>query len=222
MSELDNVPHPKEAGNILNCDLPPVLVDNARHSEKEKAFFSEYFQRHFLWQYGGGAEGLYAHRSYFISDFHINGHAVKMDPIVKEIWKQICKVLKLNPYTHIGRCYLLGQTKDMDGPWHRDTGDENSRTLVYYPGFNPHHKHKGTNFRIDGEESETHYMQDHFCWFDARLEHRGLSTTCKESMRVALVFQCVNLENTQNKFIFQNTCGNDERLDDKLSIEIPR
>jgi hypothetical protein len=208
--------------NKLNNELPEVMFESAGHSEEMKQFFSEYFQRHFLWQYGAGAEGLYAHRSYFISDYHVNGHHVKMDPIVKEIWKKICQKLELNPYTQVGRCYLLGQTKEMDGPWHRDNNEDNNRTIVYYPGFNPHHKHRGTEFRFaDGETQETPYIQDSFSYFDARVEHRGLSTTDTKSMRVGLVFQCIYLENKQ-KFIFQNTCGNDERLDDVVSLQVPR
>lgn len=208
--------------NKLNDELPEVMFENVGYSEEMKKFFSEYFQRHFLWQYGGGAEGLYAHRAYFISDYHVNGHAVKMDPIVKEIWKKICQVIDINPYTKVGRCYLLGQTKDMDGPWHPDTDEDNVRTIVYYTGFNPHHKHKGTQFKFsDGSIEETPYLQDYFSYFDGRLEHRGLSTSSEDSMRVALVFQCVHLD-ICNKFMFQDTCGNDERLDDKISKEIPR
>jgi hypothetical protein len=206
----------------LNDELPEVMFENAGHSEEMKKFFSEYFQRQFLWQYGAGAEGKYAHRSYFVSDYHNNLYYTKMDPTVKEIWKKICQKLDINPYIQVGRCYLLGQTKEMDGPWHTDSADDNCRTIVYYPCFNPHHKHRGTEFEFaDGSIEETPYMQDYFSYFDAKVKHRGLSTTSTKEMRVALVFQCVYLDNCQ-KFIFEKTCGNDERLDDVISKEVPR
>ena len=103
-----------------------------------------------------------------------------------------------------------------------DTDEDNVRTIVYYTGFNPHHRHKGTQFKLEnGEIAETPYLQDHFSYFDGRLEHRGLSTTSKDSLRVGLVFQCVHLD-VCNKFMFEGTCGNDERLDEIISKEVPR
>lgn len=205
-------------------DLPSVIHECAGHSEEDKQFFSEYFQRNFYWMYGAGADKSFAHRNYFVSDYDSNLNFVKMNPVVKRIWFKICEKIEISPMTQVGRCYLLGQTAGMDGPWHPDnTEDANVRTIVYYPGFDPHHKHRGTQFDF-GEEGgiqEAPYMQDHFSYFDASLMHRGLSTASEDSMRVALVFQCVHLDVIKN-FVFRDTCGNDERLDEIISKEIPR
>jgi len=207
--------------NKLNDELPPVQVENIGHSIQDRMFFSNYFQRNFYWSYGSGADLDLAHKAYFVSDYDINMTPVKMLPIVKRLWLQISSKFGIDPHTHVGRCYLLGQTKDMDGPYHDDTDEENVRTIVYYPVENRRLEHKGTQFKFDDEEPMVDYMQDHAVCFDATLIHRGLSTTSNNSLRVALVFQCIHLDNIK-RFVFEDTCGNDDRLDNVIKHLVPR
>ena len=211
--------------NKLNNELPPVQYEQINHTAEDKEFFGEYFQRNFFWQYGSGqsfGDSSLAHKNYFISDYDTNFTPIKMLPIVGRIWVNIADKFEIDPLTKVGRCYLLGQTKDMDGPWHPDTDEDNVRTIVYYPCNNRRQHHQGTSFRFDdGEEETTPYWQDHAVSFDGRLMHRGLSTTSNDNMRVALVFQCIHLD-LKTRFMLDETCGNDDRLDNIISKMVPR
>jgi len=209
--------------NAKREDLEPVRYMELGSSEEDKRLYSDYFQRSFYWMFGAGADGSFAHRNYFVSDYDNNLNYIKCNPYVKKIWLKIAEKLDIDVKTQVGRCYLLGQTAQMDGPWHQDnTEDDDCRTIVYYPVKEVHRRHRGTQFRFDdGAEEEAPYQQDWFVDFNADIYHRGLSTTSKDDLRVALVFQCYHLSKVQD-FIFQNTCGNDERLDGLIGPIIPR
>lgn len=202
----------------INEERPTVEVATLNHSEEDKEFFNHYFQHNFLWTYIMGSDC-----KYFCSDYTTEHNYVQQSPIVQRIWMKLADAFDIHPCSQVGRCYLLGQTENLDGPWHDDYDrDENPniRTIVYYPIANPHRQHRGTAFEIGDEEQEYAYQQDTALFFDASCPHRGYSTTSRKSLRVSLVFQCIDV-NTIHNAPFVTTAGNDERLDGVISPIIP-
>tara|TARA_B100000287_G_scaffold423957_1_gene467927 strand:- start:1720 stop:2358 length:639 start_codon:yes stop_codon:yes gene_type:complete len=208
----------------INKERPPVEVEKLGYDKEQLEHFDIYFQHNFRWTYNMGHSN---DNKYFCSDYTVDGLYVQQDPFVKLIWQRACDKFNIPSLSKIGRCYLLGQTQGLDGPWHDDydvNENPNIRTLLYYPIFNPHRKHKGTQFKFEHEDEveiqEVPYEQDSAVFFDAGVTHRGLSTTDTKSLRVSLVWQCVDV-NIQMKHCFEDTCGNDERLDNIIGPIIP-
>lgn len=196
---------------------PLVDVRSLGHDAFDKRYYHEFFQSHFLYHYIMGPV-----ERYFASDYTTEGLYVQQDKIVQKIWMRACSVFDLDPRCHVGRCYLNGQTAGLDGPWHEDSDDgDHIYTMVYYPVMNKGGKHLGTEFRLpDGTTHLTDYIQDTAVLFRGDLTHRGLSTTAVDSLRISLVFHGIN-PNQINQFMFDGTCGNDERLDKVIGPIIP-
>jgi hypothetical protein len=205
---------------------PLVEVKSLDHSDEDLKFFHNYFHWNFLWSYAPGTDFSQKHHNHFVSDYTMTHSYVKEDPIVKRIWFKLCDKFNIDPSSKVGRCYLVGQPINTDGVIHDDTNNDvdDVRTIVYYVSFNPHRMsgHRGTKFYFDdGTEEEIPYVQDTAVCFDAKLAHQGLSTNTSNSLRISLVFHCVNLDKKLSA-VFEDTCGVDERLDKQIRLVTPR
>ena len=101
----------------INKERPPVEVEKLGYDKEQLEHFNIYFQHNFRWTYNMGHSN---DNKYFCSDYTVDGLYVQQDPFVKLIWQRACDKFNIPSLSKIGRCYLLGQTQGLDGPWHDD------------------------------------------------------------------------------------------------------
>lgn len=184
-----------------------ILVVDDVYTDKEIKEIELDYHRYFPWYYTNSSRGRGSNSiTFFVNDKRSKWTKNLKPTLFEEFYrtKQLLSDFQMESKVRVksvSRSYLNGHTYGLDGSWHIDDDLENTDKFLYYTIL--YMMNSGDTSGIGGFEyidpdvpkvQEIDFKSGRFIMFPSEWEHRGLSTTVKNKMRVTLAYKRCEVE----------------------------